>query len=380
MYATRPALRFLLIFGTFGLAALSPDPDLYPTWLVMLVLLAPLVLLELGAGVEDEAERAGSLRLAIGLQLGGALAYVFAFTLLLGLHGLELRRHVALGSVLASLGTPVAFVVLRDGLRRLGPAHFALRPPPSRFRVAWLVMLVCLGFVAALGFIGLRRPEFTHDPMFFGGLFFFGGGFIFVLSLELDHLLLRRSGAWLRRLRDLTQLFGFLLFGAGFLVFSAAERGPMAVRGLMALMGAALLLAGLWIGLRRLFGFKGGLSYTVCREGLVERTRRHVLLYPWPTIASVQLGEFQGQPTIHLLLQSEASAPQVLWERRGKPERLIRKRQKAHRSNEALFGASLSIMAIAIDEELGPLFQALDAALESEEARAALPTSEQLLR
>lgn len=378
MYATRPALRFLLILGTFGLAVLSPAKGTFPTVWVMVVLLAPLVLLELGAGIEDEARSGRTLRLAVALQLAGGIAFVFALGLAGGWHGRDPHGSVVFGAALASPGAAVAFAVLRDALSRIHPPRLPPPPAPSRLRASWFVMLTCLGFVLAQVFIGLRRPELTRDPMFVAGLLFFGGGFVFVLSLELDRALLTRGGARLRLARDLAQVLGLATFGLGFMAFAATERPPVVVRGLLSLFGAALLLAGGWLGLRRFLGLSNGLSYAVCREGLLERTKRHALLYPFEAIAAVWLGEVHGQSALHLSVDPEARAPVLLWRRRGRLEELAAKRQRAHRTSEAIFGASLTVLSISIDQDLATLFEALVVAHESPERRAELPTLEEL--
>lgn len=376
MYATRPALRLLLILGTLGLAVLAPPKGTYPIAWVMGLLMAPLVLLELGAGIEDEAERRRTLRLAIGLQLAGAVAFIAALGLAGGWHARAAAPPVLWGAALAAPGAAVAFVVLRDGLARFPGPTPPSPPPPSHLRATGWVMIACLGFVLAQLFVGLRRPELAAGPMFLAGLFLFGGGFVFALSLELDRWLLTRRGGHLRLARDLTQVFGFVLFGLGFVLFSGTDRAPVVLRGLFSVFGAALVVAGLWLGLRRFAGVKSGLVYVVCREGLYERTRGHRLLYPWGSILEVWLGELHGQSALHLRIDPAASAPVVLWCRRGSREALAAKRKKAHRTGEALLGASLSIMAISVDQELGTLAEALLTGLESEAARAERPSVE----
>lgn len=377
MYSAHPSLRYLFVFGLFGLAVLTPPKDVYPTWLVMSAIMAPLVLLELGAGLEDEAARPSVFRWARLLQRAGAGLFVFDLGLLLALRGLPFDRDTYFGMALSASGAIAALLVMRSGG---GPASDS-----GFFRSRWyssgasVVAVICLLFTLVSLWIVVTRPAHAGSSPLLAGMFFFGGGFFVSVSQLMSRWRLERGISGPRTLQDLTQLLGFFGMGLSCVLFALAEDAPTVARFLAGPFGLFLMAGGLWLTARRFFGARAGHSYHVVREGLLEKSRRHVLLYPWADLASASLGEYQGNSALFIHLEDSEDCPQVLWHRANETEKAAKRRRKAQRTNAALTGAELLILETSVDEDLGDLFRALEAAMSSEASRAELPPAAQFV-
>jgi hypothetical protein len=112
VYGTAWWHRFVLSLGLFGLAAMSPAPGVYPSWLVIGVITMPVVLLELGALLVDETVSDRWQVRGVIAQLAGVIAYAFVFCLLWRV-GTEEPQAAWLGRTLAGVCGLLVLLVAR---------------------------------------------------------------------------------------------------------------------------------------------------------------------------------------------------------------------------------------------------------------------------
>lgn len=126
--------RIVLALGVFGLAAMSPAPGTYPSWLVIGVIMAPVALFELGALLIEEAASDWWQRGGILTQLAAACAYVVVFCLLWRL-GTDEPRAAWGGRTMAVVGGGLVVLVARAGTAALhGPLPTATLVDSKRRR------------------------------------------------------------------------------------------------------------------------------------------------------------------------------------------------------------------------------------------------------
>jgi hypothetical protein len=308
------------------------------------LIFAPIVLVLAGEWVADEASSRRWQRLGWGVVLVGAVWHLGldAACLLLPWLGASWWQAGLAG---AAAGAVVMALVLRNALRAFtaeNPDTAAPDPTVAPANEGWLgrlgreaqllggtpiaVGLVSLGFVALAGYGLLRHPE-RLDGRSAGTLLAAGGFFLACAGIALWAGLSRRAS-----LLGLPSPLGHLL--------------PRFLRRAVVLPTA---------------------------EGLALVDRRGATVYPWDAVQSVALGELYGNPAVLVMLRGDAAVRRLPDGPDAPRERWAQKEARGRRLQRALTGADLVITSALTEQGPGVLLKQLAAALQSPEARAALP-------
>jgi hypothetical protein len=376
MIRDRTWMRAVLYLGSIGLAAMTPPRGLYPTWIIVGLIVVPIALLELGDAILEDARSLRTARVAQLVSIAGALAYPFVYGLYASM-GTDHPSARTVGLALGSIGFLPALLRLRETDDRAGPI--------IRGRIAVIggmpivVGLICLGFVIAGLSVLVFRPRAGDRIELWIGVLFFGSGFAiaWVQGLERWRTLARGRAPGLALIRFLA-LAGFtislLLFGLMWPGISGLMRVLFTGAGVLFAVGTIVIaLRGLGLGPRW--------RIDLAREGLLERTRRFAILTPWDQIAGASIGELQGNLALFVALVDVGGippTPRVLWSR-GDPDRLAKKRIRSLARSSAWFGAHWIALEISIDRPISELYDGIATVLAEPGAAARWPPAEELL-
>jgi hypothetical protein len=396
VYHARPTLRWLIVFGSLGLAGLAPGRERLSAWLVVGVICLPVVLLELGAELATSSRTTRWRTAGIRCQLAGATIFPALLVAGASIPAPHLRGKpflIALGSA----GALASAIVWWDrGRAERGRGPGAADPVGAGERVGsgggladaltviggmpFLFGGISAAFVA-LALVAIARHRGAVPSDVWLGVVFFTGGLLVAVMKGMQRWEAYVPNSRIGRWRLATQTTAFLLFGGSLVAIALAGRrdgtaGPVKVL-FMAGAGALCMLGGtafLWLPrLRRRRGF----GYHLAREGLVETTRGAAFLFPWPALESVAIGEQHHQVTLFVrlarpdLVRGPWRSGVLVADAAGERRRARRLRSLAW--SRSLFEAEVVIMAPLVERPLGELFRELSSLLDDEEARASLP-------
>ncbi len=396
VYHARPTLRWLIVFGSLGLAGLAPGRERLSAWLVVGLVCLPVALLELGAELATSSTT--TRWRAVGVRCQLAAATIFPSLLIAGasIPAPSLRGKpflVALGS----LGALASAIVWWDhGRAQRGRDPLAGNPVGAGERVAsrgglvdalaviggmpFLLGAISAAFVA-LALVAIARHRGAVPSDVWLGLVFFTACLLVAVMKGMQRWEAFVPDSRIAGWRLATQTTAFLLFGGALVAIALAERregtaGPVKVL-FMAGVGALCMFGGTaFIWLPRLRS-RRGVGYHLAREGLVETTRGAAFLFPWSAIESVAIGEQTHQVTLFVrlarpdLLQGPWRSGLLVADAAGGRRRSRRLRSLMW--SRFLFEADVFIMAPLVDRPLGDLFREISSLLENEEERASLP-------
>lgn len=400
-----------MAFGCLGLAALLAgsfvDTGTMPVWAVVALVVAPLGLAELGAGIAEEASTLRGVRLGWNLQVTGALLFVVLLVTSIALSLPEEVRSTYLLMLFALPGLLASAILVADriqiarsrepfaldevgaGLRLRKerepgtPANFLNRLRDSFTVIGGETLLmgaIAIAFVAAVVWIGINRPESRKDPMLIGVALFFGTCGLVAVAMALQRWSMRVGGNRahvLQRSLLLIAVFGFAISLLGMGVWG--DDIPMLWRIFFAGFGVFLLAMFPLVAMRK-SGFGLATVLVPTREGLLERSRSWTVLEPWSRVADVTVGELHGNAALLVWLDQTAGIPRIL-----KPRSVVdvkrteRRRTKALHRARRYSGVDLVMMAAASPEPLADLSARFERALYDPDTRQALPQVEDLV-
>jgi hypothetical protein len=386
----------LVSLGSLGLAGLAP-PSL-PALAVAVTIVGPLALFELGAAVRETARRARGRRVAEWLERGGAALYLVLCGGFL-LHASHRSDPLLIFlAALGALGLWPSVAVLRGALGAGGaeeprdppdPAAAGARLAAGRGRLAEVAAVlgpmnlllagVCLAFVVAALAIALR-PGPTPPKIGLGGAFF-GAGALLMASGALARWIAHVPGSRLRLLLTPLRVLGFAGFGGSFVALAFVEDDELGLglRLVFGAFGALSVAAGLALAGRSVLGLRPRHELMVAREGLLERTRRATILYPWAALRGAWLGELHGNLGLFVAVDHAMPGAVRLLATRGDAARSEARLRRRLASNERWVGAAVFALDLHLSGAAGAHHRLLEAGLASAEARAALPTADDLL-
>ena len=306
------------------------------------LIFTPILLVLAGEWVADDAFSRRWQRLGWGVVIAGALWHLGLDAACLLLPWLGAREWL-LGLAGAAAGAGVMALVLRHAVRAYRTEDpDAVEPNPTVVpagegplgrlaREAQLlggtpiaVGLISLGFVALVGYSGVRHPERLD-----GSLLAAGGFFLLCAGIALGSGLSRRAS-----LLGLPSPLGRLV--------------PRFLRRTVVLPTA---------------------------EGVAVLGRGGATIYPWDAVQSVGLGELYGNPAV--LVQLRADVAVQRWPAPTEPpaqrERWAKKEARGRSVQRALTGSDLVITSTLTEQGPGVLLKQLAAVLREPASRAALP-------
>ncbi len=395
MYEARQSPRYLTVIGSFGMAGLGPPTEVVPAWLGVGVVVLPLLLYELGAGIADDARTERWIRRAYALQTTAAFVYVTLFFAAVGYRTQVPIKGFAVMATMATMGVAAAVIVVRD-LVRLSAGFVPSVPDPIRAAerlddrwgptaqggsakdvlavIGWTpiaLFAVCLAFTLAALWLMSEGPTGPHAWL---TALFFGSGALVGLWMALERWTAFVPHSSLHGVQALVRGLGLVGFTAAITLFGLFW--PNMHTGLRVVMVAAGVL-GLFAGVlqlgRRVFGWKVGVTLVATREGILEHRRQSTVLYPWEAVQAVSLGEIHHNVSIFVAL--DGASPYQVLSGRVRDKKLARKL----RWNRNFMGADLVIMAAMVDGRLPDLHQQIAAALDDPTTRAELPLAESLV-
>lgn len=413
MYHDRPSLRFLVAFGSLGLAALLPGRESgLPVWLIVGSTLLPLVGFELGAALVDEARSPHVRAWGVRVQLVAALGFCALFCVALALQPFR-TRGAWFVVTLALLGVLAAAIALHDYARMIrGRAPVASDPfdageriglarstelvhdrRATRVRLADALAVVG-GVPILVGGIGLTGVLAVLFALVVLGraislemataTAFFAGVALVAVAQGLERWETYVPSSRVRPLRRGTQLLSFLLFGGALSVVGwkmLHEPGQSRVKAWFMLGGGAFFIAGgiAYVANPALRFAKAG-AYELVREGLLERSRAGWYLIPWAHVHSLGLGELQGMPALYVQLFDHAAIEPVYGDVAGVDRaRKLERKRKSLRLSANLFGADIVILPTMTRQSVGDLYRKAASALEDDAVRSTLPPWQSLL-
>lgn len=397
VYDARPTLRLLLVFGCLGLAAWSATSLELPVWLGVGLAVLPIALAELGAGIAEEAVSRPWRSVASALQILGALTYLGALlgcavagefptargalivlipTCACGVFAASLilwdRWRLARGQVPAMTDVGEAAVTLHDVEgRNLRALMTVIGGMPL------LVGLIAAAFVAALIWIGVKKPESRADPGLWFALLFFSACGLVAVATALERVASIVGGVGAHRWQRRLMLIAMTTFGAALIGIALFGDPAPWMRTLLGVVGA-LLIAAIPLAQRRM---RRGAPLVPTREGIMERHGLAAIVYPWSAVSDLWLGSLSANMALYVRLDlTPHETPQVIGE--GTPQRvakLLGRSERRRRRNRNFTGADLMMLATWSPQPLADLHATLCERVEFPSRCANLPPAAEVV-